>query len=182
MKLKRNLKLLFVGLCLNFLIVSCNENETKKIQFKTENGILLSYPSDWTILKDELTLNIPVFLEKNENVGDDEFKSNINLSIISHKGESLDFNKFMQINKNYLVLNNTQIDEEEVTKIDGKDAYKIVYETTHEGDEFKLVQYLQLYDEIGYTITFVCRKENYEKLKVEATEIIESFKYDFNKK
>ena len=182
MKLKRNLKLLFAGLCLNFLIVSCIQNETKKMEFKTENGISLTYPSDWTILKDELTNNTPVILVKNENVSDDEFKSNINLNLINHKGENLDFNKLMQINKNYLELNNIQIVDEELAKIDGNNAYKIVYDRTNEGDELRVVQYLQLYKDLAYTITFVFKKENYEKLKVEATEIIESFKYDFNKK
>lgn len=182
MSLNKLFSLLFVGISLSFLFVGCKSNEVEKVAYHSPYGISLMHPADWTIEEEEQDESVPILLKKNENVGEDDFNSNINLYISSHKGNDMDFDKLMHINKNYLMLNNIELEDEKITKIDGHPAYKIVYQRTYEGDELKVVQYLQFYNEMAHTITFVCKVENFKKLEAEATEIIESFTYDFNKK
>lgn len=181
MSLKNHLTFLFVGFSLTFLSMGCKSNELEKVAYKSPYGISLTHPSDWTIAEDEQDEMVPILIKKNENVGEDDFNSNINLYLSSHKGNDMDFDKLMHINKNYLQLNKIELEDEKITKIDGHPAYRIVYQRNYEGDELKVVQYLQFYNEMAHTITFVCKLENYDKLKAEATEIIESFSYDFNK-
>lgn len=182
MLLRNNLVLWFMGLSFVILSSSCKNDETEKVKYESPYGISLMHPTDWTIAEDEQDESVPILIKKNENVGEDDFNSNINLYLSSHKGNDMDFDKLMHINKNYLLVNSIEILEEELTKIDGHPAYKIVYQRTYEGDELKVVQYLQLYNEMAHTITFVCKLENYDKLEAEATGIIKSFAYDFNKK
>lgn len=182
MSKKRRLGMVMLGLSMMVLSFGCAKKEVKKATFHSEHGVTVTYPEDWEIKKEELHAGMPILLMKNDNANEEEFNSNINLNIISHKGEELDFNKFMQINKNYLTLHNIKLQEEAAVTIDGHPAYKLVYHMVDQGDALTLVQYLQLYDEVGYTTTFVCLDEKYDALKEEVIEIMEGFHYDFNKK
>lgn len=182
MLLRNNLVLWFMGLSFVILSSSCKNDETEKVKYESPYGISLMHPTDWTIAEDEQDESVPILIKKNENVGEDDFNSNINLYISSYKGSDMDFDKLMHINKNYLILNKIKLEDERLTKIDGHPAYKIAYQRNYEGDELKVVQYLQFYNEMAHTITFVCKLENFKKLEEEATGIIESFTYDFNKK
>ena len=179
MKKLKFVKQVFLVLCFLLVFSSCKESAELKT-ITTKNSISITLPENWKNLDDETEDNILVYLEKNENENDD-FNSNINLIKINHQGENLDFNQFIPINKNYFSINKIEILEEKSVEVNGQEAYLITSNANNEGVPLKVIQILQLYNEVGYTTTFICEDKKFNTLKDEAIEIMKSFKFDVNK-
>lgn len=177
----KNLKSKLLGFNVLFLLLTisgCKESVEQKTII-TKNDITITLPENWKNLDDEAVDNILVYLERNENEKDD-FNSNINLIKINHQGENLDYQTFIGNNKNYFLLNQIEIVDEKSIVVNGQEAYQITTNRMNEDVKLKVIQILQLYNEIGYVTTFVCEDKKFNTLEQEATEIMKSFQYKTN--
>lgn len=169
-----NFKILsIIFLCLT--ILSCKESEIKPLtEHYQKEGVEFNYNSDW-VLEESGSNNISFLLFK--KVNDDDFRANINLLVVQ-KEPSIDFEKHISSNKNYLLLEKTKILEEKIVSINGNKAYRIVHEKNFEGNNYTILQYLLLIRNKAYTITFTCKRKYYKKNISEVDEIIKTFKFE----
>ena len=169
----------FLTLLISVSLFSCNSQPKTSseldLHYKSKDGTVeYDYNANWEIEESEEP-NVKAMIFSTKEKDYENFRENINLIGVP-KDPSLSFDKFITGSKNYLKLNNLKVVEEEITEINNHKAYKVVFDQNYEGDSYRLLQFQQLINNVGYTFTFVGTQEKYAKYAPEAEQIIRSFK------
>lgn len=160
-------------LCLLVLIDSC---KGKGRIYKSKTGIEVTYPGGW---KEEKSYgeNVFLLLMQTEGPGRINYLENIKMDAVSQEGKAVDFATMVENNRKYAADHNLPLLEDGVTKIDGKDAFRVIYKDQLGNDKMKVLQFLQIFNDHLYLLTFSARENKFEQFKQEAEAIIRSTRY-----
>jgi hypothetical protein len=155
-----------------FPMIACKE----PLVYTARNGATISYNANW--LPTSMVLEDVFFmLFVNDKTHPPGLYEWIKMTETTEKDRSIDFDAMVIGNKKYASANNIKFLEEEVTEIDGKPAFRIVYNSVEQGRQLKLLQYLQIFDHQFYSLTFTARTEQFDLYKADAEDIIRSVRY-----
>ena len=162
-------------LCIAIVLYSCKGKGGGSV-YKSKTGIEVTYPGGW---KEERSYGENVFLLLLQADGPTKinFLENIKMEAVSQEGKAVDFATMVKNNRKYAVDNKLVLLEDELTKIDGKDAMRVVYNDQLGNDKMKVMQFLQIFNDHLYILTFSAREKKFDELRKEAEAIIRSTKY-----
>lgn len=159
------------------LLIACSgkSGKTAENTYKSKDGITASYSNDW---KPETSYSPDVFLLllSVDKSGKTDMHQNIKCWTEELKDPNIDFKTMVTKNKEFAAANNMKLLEDGVTKIDGKDAFRVVYDSDTDPNE-KVLQFIQIFDKKLHILTYTAKKEKFDEYKTSAEAVINSIHY-----
>lgn len=155
--------------------LSCGEKEISLPYEYTsdQRNVKFNYNDNWEIEENNQGIGILSTIEQDSTA----FTDNVTVAVIP-KDPQLDFYTHIGANKRYILLNQGEIIEEEIIEVNNELAYRVIIDKEMEGNDYRILQYLQLIDHTSYVITFIGKSETYEEKVTEAELIMKSMVFD----
>ena len=155
--------------------VSVDKQSWKELNFE---GFSIDYPENWDVnMKGEMGTKFILFspLENNQ----DDFKENINLVVQDLTGYDIDLNGFVEISEQQVstyvtegkILESNRLSKENIA------YHKMIYTGKQGVYKLKFEQYFWVIESKAYILTFTSEESNYQKYKMIAETILNSFSF-----
>jgi len=153
-------------------IISENEN-LKKI---VHSDYSLKYPSDWELNQSgQMGTSFILFSQLESDA--DKFRENINLVIQDLTGYNLNLDKYIDVTLGQIksMISNPKISVNQRVRSGNGEFHKLVYSGNQGVFNLTFEQYIWVYKNRAFVLTFTSEQEKFEKFKLEGERILNTF-------
>lgn len=144
-----------------------------------ENGVHIEYPGNWEFNDGEVAGTKFIIMSPAESESDD-FQENVNLLVQDISSYNLDLEGYGELTKTQIetLLEDGKVFEYAKKEAKGNEFLEIGYMAKFQGAPLKWKQYLWVQDGNAYVLTFTAKQETYDEYNSDATQILDSFKFE----